>query len=124
MTTIPVDQTERAVKIRRTRNDWLTLIKEWEGSGQTQQAFCRSRSLCYRRFNQWKNRTTKEKDYDESSLDAEPIFVPVQLNTVSETARDTPIVITLPNRIQVSLSNQGELSPVLALIQQLLILSC
>lgn len=124
MNTIPVDQTEKPVKIRRTRNDWLALIKEWEVTGQTQQAFCQSRGLCYRRFNQWKNSIKKKGHNGEDNLEAAPLFVPVQLNAAPETVRDLPIVVTLPNRIQVSLSNQGELSPVLALIQQLMLLPC
>ncbi len=47
-------------RIRRSRDEWQRLIEEQAGSGLTQNAFCRKRSLSVGSFQNWKRRLAAE----------------------------------------------------------------
>ena len=109
-------------KIRRTRDDWIELVAAWEGSNQTQQAFCQERALCYRQFNQWKSRFKKERG-SVPQCDAEK-FVPVQLKSSVIAQPVNGVQVRLPNGIQIDASHDGDLNLTLSLAKELVAISC
>ena len=104
-------------KRRRTREDWLALVKTWEDSKQTQQAFCQDRSLCYRQFNQWKNRFKQENNTVAQ-------FVPVQLKTPTRVASPSGVQVVLPNGIRIEIASEHHVPLLVDSVKALAALSC
>lgn len=109
-------------KIRRTRSDWLLLIKAWECSSQTQQVFCQERALCYRQFSRWKSRF-KNEDAEIAGSDSAS-FIPVNIHATPFGSSGNSIQVSLVNGIQVSLFNEAQVPIATALIKQLAALPC
>ena len=74
-----IDQTQSAsqsvptaTRIRRTREEWITILDQYRQSNGTQSAFCREHNLSLTTFNKWVHRLKTE-----SASVSEPAFVAV-----------------------------------------------
>lgn len=111
-------------KTRRSPKDWAALVDAWKNSQQSQREFCDQRDLCYRRFNQWKNRLSKLSEHNgNEDLRA---FLPVQLHDDAPPANkgNTDVLITLPNKIKLSLNQDSDIAFAVTLAKQLATLPC
>ena len=109
-------------RVRRTYSEWEEIISEWEQSNQSQKAFCESKNLCYRNFNQWKSRIKKAKSGESLSATPQaPLFTPV--NIANSTTRphvevkDPVVSIELPG--QVILRLNADAATVITLVKGL-----
>ncbi len=109
-------------KRRRTREDWKRLVKAWESSTQTQQAFCQTRGLCYRQFSQWKSRF-KSESLAEPENNATH-FVAVQLSSPVSAQVTSGVQVYLPNGIRIEITSEHHLSLLLGSAKALMALSC
>ena len=110
-------------KRRRTREDWQALVKDWESSKQTQQAFCQERGLCYRQFNQWKSRF-KQESLSEQENNVAPQFVPIQLKTPASLVSPSGVQVVLPNGIRIEVSSEHHMPVLISSVKALAGLSC
>ena len=117
----PSGEGAKQVKCRRTKQDWKALVEAWEASSQTQVAFCQERNLCYRLFNQWKNRFKQEKSEPSDEV---AHFVPVQIKSTASEISRPGIQVHLPNGIRLEMGGEGDLPLLVASAKALLVLSC
>jgi hypothetical protein len=87
---------------------WLTLVKEWEDSGQTQAEFCRQKDVKKVTFGYWRNKfiasgEVESKATKSTSLgsDAPSGFIPFNItSSTNNTEIDNGIIeIQLPHGI-------------------------
>ena len=94
----------KGTRPRRKQSDWEKLVSEWEASGQSQKAFCETRNICYRSFNQWKSRIKKTARADEANTAAPFIPVRVEEKDFSSLQAVSNVTVDLPNNIKLSLN--------------------
>jgi hypothetical protein len=63
---------------------WQQLIEEWQSSGQTQQAYCKTNDLSYHRFGYWRRKFRQRSQAAQSQKDSG--FVPVIHSAPSQPA--------------------------------------
>ncbi len=51
---------DKARYVRRSESDWRALIEEWTQSGQSQEAFCRTRGLALSSLGHWRRKLKDE----------------------------------------------------------------
>ena len=83
----------------KTAADWKVLVEEWKASGDTQRAFCRTRSLNPNTFNYWKIRVLENRDPRASGKKRAPKsnFSKVMVST----SDSSKIEVCLPNGLKV-----------------------
>jgi hypothetical protein len=69
---------------------WVSHIEAWQGSGQSQAAFCRQQGINHRTF------AARLSDYRKSQLDPAPALIPVQVTTSAPTTG--PLVLSAGGR--------------------------
>ena len=113
----------KAKRTRRSHTDWIELVTQWKRSGLSQQAFCQAQHLCYRNFNQWKNRLAQESP-DDRTEEITPSFIPITLS------RDGHAAVTAQQSIHIALSGgitiklEGGIHSAVTLIKALMATSC
>ncbi len=90
---------------------WKAQIDAWQGSGQSQQAFCKANELNDPRFGYWL-RKFRERGEAAMATRRSTGFVPVIPTSLSE-----GLVVRLPNGIEL----RGITEQNLALVEQLLV---
>ena len=65
-------------KIRRSEEQWRTIIAEQVQSGESIQRFCRRRGIGYSTFGQWKSRLSRIASSVSSHSDFVEILTPVE----------------------------------------------
>jgi hypothetical protein len=82
------------------REEMLSLIEQWQGSGKTQQAFCQEHDLTYTTFYYWLKRYRRQMD--ESS------FLPIEISSGSYIEIRYPggIILQLPSATRLSAVKQ------------------
>ena len=109
-------------RVRRSYSEWEALVSEWERSNQSQKAFCESKNLCYRNFNQWKSRIKKAESGESSSATPQsPLFTPVNIaNSTTRShveVKDSVVSIELPGQVMLRLN--ADAATVITLIKGL-----
>ena len=65
----------RTRKMKQTL--WDKIIKDWQSSGSTQQAYCRSKKINYNTFTYWRGRLKSAKQSETTLLQTSKQFVPI-----------------------------------------------
>ena len=109
-------------RVRRSYSEWEALVSEWEESNQSQKAFCESKNLCYRNFNQWKRRIKKAAPGESLSTTPQgPLFTPVNIaNSTTRShveVKDSVVSIELPGQVMLRLN--ADAATVITLIKGL-----
>jgi transposase-like protein len=62
--TAPVASSIRKTRVNRTKEQWQTLVNEYEASGLSQQAFCKQHGIATSGLNKWRKRFSKASQCD------------------------------------------------------------
>ena len=96
---------------RSTQPDMITVIMEWEESGQSQKLFCREKGIPVSKFYYWLNKYRRSKS-NHTVTD----FAPVRIRQSTGVGR---LEIQYPNGVVVRLHQPIDMSMLRAMIQLL-----
>lgn len=85
----------------RSADEWEVLIQQWEASGQSALQFCKSNSLGYASFCNWRKRLAA--DSSTSSIETTPF---IDLGSLATSQRGWDIVLHLGNGVELRLSQR------------------
>jgi len=108
------ENTEKRVRVRRSRAEIDQLLESFGYSGLTQQAFCRERGLCVATFSSW-----RRKRAESGASAGKTLLRPVRLK---EEACEPGAVVRLPGGIEVVLpggSGAGEIAALVVALKAL-----
>jgi len=74
--------------VRRSESDWRRLIQEWAQSGQSQEAFCRTRGLALSSLCNWRRKLKGESE--SSGLPPREAAGFIELTAPMETEKESP----------------------------------
>lgn len=84
------------------QEEMLTLIEQWQESGQTQQSFCKDHNLAFSKFYYWRKRY--RRGMDESTF--LPVDISQGLSTSIEIRYPDGVVLQLPPSTRISVLKQ------------------
>ena len=90
-------------KIRRSSEEWQTIINQQQASGLSAPQFCKERSISYPSFNAWKRRLTTEKQLNSDSQDSISSDF-IDLSQLSTSQNGWRITLKLGNGVELELS--------------------
>ena len=85
----------------RSADEWKTLIRQWEASGQSALQFCKSTGLGYASFCNWRKRLAE----DSLAPSIEPTSF-IDLRSLAAGPRGWDIVLHLGNGVELRLSQR------------------
>ena len=86
--------------IRRTPEQWQTLVDQWQRSGQSMTRFCEDQRIGYTSFCHWRKRLTEDGAAPESAAS----FIDLGALSSSCAERGWTIVLSLGNGVELRLS--------------------
>ena len=87
---------------RKTKAEIYAIISDQYSSGQTQQAYCKSKGIQYQTYKYWLRRFKNESDFPKRSKKKNSSkFIPVEIEAVPSTLSN--LKIDFPNNVSVSL---------------------
>ncbi len=103
--------------VRRTATEWKHHLDAWKRSGLSQTEYCRQHDLNNKVFSLWKGKLAKKSL--KVSESKQPTLVPSSV--IEKTHVDIPVVLKLPNGVELKLSvlslNQIDVNTVMQLCQ-------
>ena len=91
--------------IRRTPEQWQSLIQQWQDSGLPATQFCKQQEIGYASFCNWRKRITSQELAADNAVEAVQ-FLDLQslTSTPSSDAKSWNIVLSLGNGVELRLS--------------------
>ena len=68
---------------KKSRADWLGLVRSWEASGQSQRLFCESRGLKVATFGYWRRQYLREQSLCEQAVPSGFVALETQFSEAS-----------------------------------------
>tara|TARA_R110002167_G_C12313249_1_gene618348 strand:- start:251 stop:541 length:291 start_codon:yes stop_codon:yes gene_type:complete len=89
---------------RRTTEQWLALIEQWQSSGQSAARFCDAQAIGYASFCSWRKRLADDQAPPAAAADQEVSFIDLGALSSSSEGRAWNIVLSLGNGVELRLS--------------------
>lgn len=82
---------------KRNATKWTAMIADWQSSGQSCQAYCRSHHVVYHQFMYWRHKLASASDV--KSVPSPPKLVPVSVtsSTPNRPVEPRDLELVLPN---------------------------
>ena len=89
---------------RRTTEQWLALIEQWQSSGQSAARFCDAQAIGYASFCSWRKRLADDQASPTAAADQDVSFIDLGALSSSGEGRAWNIVLSLGNGVELRLS--------------------
>jgi len=102
---------------------WQNLIREWEESGMSQAAFCRTRNITHSNFFMWRRRLAAE-----STPPLSAVFAPVKIKQedimLCKPTSSTPVRLILKNNVRLEIASGIDKATLKVVLDVLGVLPC
>lgn len=102
---------------------WQNIIREWEKSGMSQAAFCRTRNITHSNFFVWRKRLAAESTAPLSAVFA-PVTIKQEDIMLSKPTASMPVRLVLKNNVRLEIASGIDKATLKVVLDVLGVLPC